>query len=635
MMRSNLRASFLFALLGLGLVTVVARAIQFQLKPDDRLEQMAAGKVRLNQKKESEEALVSRGAILDREENDLALSIIVQSFFANPKLIKNPKQVARKLAPLLKQKVSKLEGLLSEDRYFVWLKREVDAETTKQIEVLDIDGIYSRKESKRIYPHGDLARVVIGTSGHDGVGLEGIEKFYDSYLRSSDQGQRLGIRDALGRLLLYDDFDKQWFNSHQVVLTLDLRLQKILEEELRNVLQEKKPLSAQGVMLNPKTGEILAMASLDGKRPDRNEFRNRIVTDLYEPGSTFKIILAAAAIEHLGMNAHSQVFGENGAIRVGNHTIREYNHHKYGWLSLQELLEVSSNVAAAKIGLKLGTSAYEKTIRRFGFGKKTGIDLPGEEDGILRSAASWKPVELANIGFGQGIAVTPLQMAVAVAAVANGGYLVRPYILSHIFAPPSGKAEQKVVFENRPDVREIIPAERARILTDMLSHITDEGSTGVAAAISGYRIAGKTGTSQKLVEKVNSRGKTYKTYTSENSIVSFVGYVPANDPAFVLLILYDDPEGRVSGGVTAAPTFRRVASRALATMGVTPDRKHPPRVQASPSETGRFVGKTFEEVLQEVKALPQEQRAKIDLIGYGVAVREEVDDDWQMKVYFK
>lgn len=633
---SRFRSSFIFVVIALGFVLVVARAVQFQVAPDPRLKRIASGKEKLNQQQQSEDLITSRGPIVDRNGSDLALSIIVKSFFANPKVIKNPGAVAQSLSPLLDIPVAKLKTLLSQDRYFVWLKREVDDAVAKKIDALNLEGVYSRKESKRIYPHGDLGRSIIGVSGTDGVGLEGIEKSYDSYLKSADQTGEKGIRDALGRLLLFDDFEREWFDSHHVVSTIDIRLQRIMEEELMAVVKEKKPKSAQAIMMNPKTGEIMAMASIEGERSDAQPLRNRAVSDVYEPGSTFKIVLAAASLDKLGMSADSQIFGENGSFRVGSHIIKEYHNHRYGWLTLQELLEVSSNVASAKLGLKLGAEDFESVIRRFGFGGDTGVDLPGEEPGLLRAASSWKPIELANIAFGQGLAVTPLQLVRAVAAVSNGGVMVKPYVVSRVIAPQTRGREPSVVYQAASEEKSVLEAEKAKKLVDMLTHVTEQGSTGFLAAIEGYKIAGKTGTAQKLVETVNAKGRKIKTYSGDHSVVSFVGFVPAYDPAFVLLVVYDDPEGKASGGNTAAPSFRRIASRSLALLGVPPETKlEASNGSVQAAEGTRFVGKSFQDVLKEVKSMPAEQRAKVDLIGFGTAFREEILEDQRMKIYFK
>lgn len=636
-MKSRVRSMFLFWILGLGFIAICLRAIQLNIRPDPRLTRFSVTKEKLVQQSQSEDLITSRGAILDRQGRELALSIVTKSYFANPKLIKDPTRAARRIAPILKMPVSKVKELLSQDRFFVWLKREVDEVTSRQLEELNIDGLYSRKESKRVYPQGELARSVIGVSGRDGIGLEGLEKVYDSRLRSSDKGSSLGFKDALGRLLLFSDFEKEWFESPQIVTTIDSRLQRIAEDELKATVKDKKAISGQAIMMNPKTGEILAMASVEGDRGVPNELRNRPVVDLFEPGSTFKIILAAAALEQLGMTPNSQVFGENGLMRVGNRTIKEFHGKKYQWVSLQELLEVSSNIASAKIGLKLGPDKFYSVIQKFGFGQPTGIDLPGEAGGLLRSPSDWKPIETANISFGQGIAVTPMQMVRAIAAIANGGYLPTPHLVSRVTSQATPSTAPQTIWQPTLERKEIFSPDKARVLTEMLTQVTKAGSTGVEAGIEGYQVAGKTGTAQKLVEKQNARGKTFRTYSLDQSIVSFVGYVPANDPEFVLLVLYDDPKGRVSGGHTAAPSFRRIASRALAVMGVPPVTTQPAHVKTTRpvADGGQFIGKSFREVLGELQRMPAEKRASIDLVGFGTCVREEKDQNERLIVYFE
>lgn len=386
--------------------------------------------------------------------------------------------------------------------------------------------------------------------------------------------------------------------------------------------------------MNPRTGAIMAMASIDGERAPETYFRNRVISDVYEPGSTFKTILAASGMEHLGMTAKSLVFGENGKLRIGNRSIREYNGKKYAWLTLQEILEVSSNVAAAKVGLRLGNHRLEKTIRSLGFGDKTGIDLPGEARGIVRSAEAWKPIDLANISFGQGIAVTPLQMARAISAIANGGFLVTPHVVEKV-AIKDSEGKERILWKPQLETNEVLSAEKTRELTEMLVEVTHKGSTGVRASVPGYSVAGKTGTSQKLIKEELPSGKTRMTYSSKHSIVSFAGYVPALDPAFVLLVLYDDPEGRTSGGNTAAPSFQRVARKSLGILGVKPyQAKKKVQKEAGELLTGKFVGKSFQTVLEEVRGWKLERQAYVNLVGTGRAVREEMDGE-VLNVYFE
>jgi len=629
---SRARSFVIFGLLGLGFVLVLARAIQFQVKPSEKLQKLAESKKSWGQKKSEGKMIRSRGSIVDRHGNELALSLISKSFFANPRLIANPELVAKQLAPHLKMNAGEIRKLLSQDRFFVWLEREVPENNAKKIENLEIPGIHYNKESKRVYPHEDVGKAILGISGRDGLGLEGVEKFYDSWLLTSDEAENLGLRDAMGRLLLFRDYDRQWFEAFDVQLTIDWRIQKLVEDELKKTIKETQALGGQAILMNPQNGEILAMASIEGNRSDESKLRNRTISDLYEPGSTFKIFTALAGLEKLHLAPSSQIYAENGSFRVGAHSVREFNHKKYGWLSLEEMLSLSSNVASSKIGLKLGAENLEELLRRLGFGERTGIDLPGEARGILRRPSDWKPIDLANISFGQGVAVSPIQLIRGVSAIANGGFLVKPHVVSQIVREGP---EKQSVWKAPVERREILSAQQTRVLTQMLTRVAEEGGTGTRAAIKGYRVAGKTGTSQKLVEEETSSGRKRRVYSTEKSIVSFVGYAPAEDPAFVLLVIYDEPKTATgSGGYTAAPSFRRIASPTLALLGKTPRDSVSKPKQRSQSEDFKFLGKNFREVLEEVRQWDKEKRESVELIGFGKAVREETEDD-KIRIYFE
>lgn len=627
---SRARATILFWILFLGFVGVLARAVLFQLHPDSRLKEFVSNKSEWNQRRSKEVLLKSRGSIFDRRGNELALSLISKSFYANPRLIENPRSLAYKIGRTLSMPPAKVEELLKSDRYFVWLKREVDHETARKLEALDLRGVSSSKESKRVYPHGELAKTILGLSGRDGVGLEGVEKFYDEWLQAADKADELGVRDALGRVLLFKDFERQWFDGHNLILTVDLRLQKILEEELRQSLASNGALGAQAIMMDPQTGAILAMASIDGNRDEKPNFRNRSISDVYEPGSVFKVMAALAALDKLHLSAKSQIYAENGTLKVGRHSVREFGRRKFEWLTLQEMLAVSSNVAAAKLGLQVGAKNLGEIIDRLGFGSLTGIDLPGEARGLVRPYKDWKPIDLANISFGQGIAVTPLQMTRALAAIANGGFLVKPYVVDRIENSNGGR---ETVMATTPQKREVFRAELSRQLTDMLISVTAPGGTGAQAAIPGFLVAGKTGTSQKLVDELQG-SKTVRVYSESHSIVSFGGYVPAYDPAFVMLVLYDDPKGDATGGATAAPSFRRIASRSLGILGIRPQATIPEARAIVQEPDHVFVGKSFREVLEEIRSWDESRRSKVELFGYGRAVREEFRDD-TIQIFFE
>lgn len=621
------RAFFLLCVLFAGFLLVFGRSVQLQLKPHSKLVEFTENKKSWVERRAEEKLLESRGAILDRHAKPLAISLISESFFANPRQIENPKSVSYKLARYLGMERDKVLSLLTQDRYFVWLKREVDEETAKKIRELEIRGIHSSKESKRSYPHAPLAQQVIGFSGRDGKGLEGVEKSYDSWLRIKDEAKDTSVRDALGRFLRFKDFDRQWFEGNDVVLTLDLQLQRILESEMKAVVANKKAKRGLAVMLEPETGEVLAMATINAESSAR-DFRNRVISDIYEPGSTMKIFTAIAAMARLHMSPESQIFAEEGLLQVGPNRVREYNRKKFGWLSLEEVIAKSSNVAAAKLALKLDSQNLYTWIKRSGFGVETDIDLPGEEAGILREASSWRSIDLANIGFGQGLAVNLLQMARAYAAIANGGYLVQPHIVKEI----RRSLDSQLAWRFSAHRKEVFDPRLVRQAKEMLVAATQEDGTGVAAQVANFEVAGKTGTTQKLVEVENSRGSKYKTYSSEKVIASFAGFVPAYDPKFVLVVAYDEPEAPASGGSVAAPSFARIATKALAVLGAEAQPKFEPGAQNDQGQL--FVGKHFREVLKEVQRWEKEKQSQLKLYGYGVAVREELQGE-ELKVYFE
>lgn len=622
----RIRAAFCFWLIFLGFAAVIYRAVDFQVSPDPRLVKLSTSKERWNERKQSEGMLQSRGAILDSNNEELALSLISKSFFANPRLIKDPEIVAPKLARHLRLSSQHVENLLKQDRYFVWLKREVPEEQARQIESLNIQGVHASKESRRVYPHSPLAQPILGISGRDGTGLEGVEREYNRWLETSDQAGELGVRDALGRLLLFRDFEKQWFESHDIQLTLDLRLQRVLEAELKQTLEKTGAIRAQGALMDPHSGAILAMATVDGDGVEPSPYRNRIVSDNYEPGSTFKLVTALAAMEDLGLKPTSQIFAENGRLQIAGRTVREYNSREFAWISLEEMLVKSSNVAAAKLGLKLGAQPLYEKMETLGMLERTGIDLPGEARGIVRKPSSWKPIDIANISFGQGAAFTPLQMLRAFAVIANGGYLVRPHVVSKIRSSDTSE----LVWESRPERTEVLSADLTRNLTKMLTQVTDQGGTGSLAAVPGFQVAGKTGTAQKLVE--SEEGGKY--YSSENSRVSFIGYVPAGRPRFIAYVMYDDPKGHASGGATAAPSFRRFAERSLGILGVQAEKKLSRKLSAKPADGAEFIGKSFSEVLNELEDWDQAQRMRVELFGYGKVVKEEKKGE-KLHLYFE
>ncbi len=508
--------------------------------------------------------LPRRGTIFDRKGREFAISLATDSLYAHPKKVASPEEVATILAKILGEEEPLLRGLKSA-RPFVWLKRKLEKEKAEEIRRLKLKGIGFLEERRRFYPHGEFASHLLGFVGVDDCGLEGIEFLYDRQLQGV--GRRYSTRsDGWGREIL--PFREGHFSSSEgkdLVLTIDGMVQYIAEQELDVVFRESMAKAASIIVSQPKTGEILALAN----RPtfDPNAFadyppearRNRAITDWFEPGSTFKFVTAAASLEEGIFDQEDMVDCEGGEFEVfPGHFIHDYNYrsHPLGELSFSQVIEESSNVGVVKIALRLGEGKLYHYIRRFGFGERTGIDLPGEACGLVRSCSRWSKASIGAIPYGQEVAVTPIQLLMAISAVANGGYLMEPKVVKCIV--PDG--EEALRFEPKVK-RRVISSTTARKLTHILEGVVERG-TGRRARISGYSIAGKTGTAQKAEPGVGySRGKY---------VVSFVGYFPAYDPEIVILVMIDEPKGNYCGGSLAAPVFRRVAERILGYMRIPP-----------------------------------------------------------------
>lgn len=499
-----------------------------------------------------------RGTVFDRHGRDLAVSLEAASAFAQPAAVRDPRKTARELSPILRLPPSEILKKLQGGRSFVWLKRRIDPDQAQAIKQLRLEGIHLIPESKRYYPKQELAAHVLGFVGMDDRGLEGLEYHYDALLGG---GPRWAVshRDALGRIIFKEEDPSP---GYDVKLTLDEFIQYITERELERAVEKAKALGGTAIVMDPKTGEVLALASFPTFDPNRYQAspptsrRNRATVDVYEPGSTFKVIMAAAALEEGRVTHQERFYGEQGTIQVGRVTIRD--HEPYGWLTFGEVLAYSSNVGAIKVGMKLGKSLSYSYISSFGFGSPTGIDLPGESRGLIRRPKSWSLVSLGALSIGQEIAVTPIQLATAMAVVANGGVLVRPFLMKEVIAP-----DGRVLKVTKPlRIRRVLSEATARALTDLLKMVVTEG-TGTLAALEGYEVAGKTGTAQKL-DPATGR------YSRRKLIASFVGFVPASAPKLLILVMIDEPKGEAWGGTVAAPAFREIASGALKYLKIPP-----------------------------------------------------------------
>jgi cell division protein FtsI (penicillin-binding protein 3) len=491
------------------------------------------------------------------------MNMEVPSVFGVPTALESPAVTARHLSPVLHVRRDELEKKLRQDKSFVWLARKVEPEQGQRLERLSLDGIGVVMEGRRFYPKGPLLAHVLGFAGMDGQGLEGLERRYESQLHGE---KRITIlqRDALGRTVFPKGLaETPPAPGHALTLTIDEVIQYIAEKELEEAVNHARGKSGTIIVMDPQTGAILAMAvsprfdpnSVAALTPDR--WRNRALTDTYEPGSTMKVIVAAAALEEKVMMPGTMLFGENGRMMVASTTI--HDHEKMGWMTFAQAVQKSSNIGAAKTGMALGEQRLYRYLQSFGFGQRTDIDLPGEVSGLLKQPKEWQRRSLASISMGQEIGVTTLQLVAAIAAIANNGVMMKPYVLSEI-------RDQKglLLKETMPQVkRRVVSPETAKTLTTILEGVVTNG-TGTKAAIPGFRVAGKTGTAQKIDPRTG-------TYSSTQFIGSFIGYVPAEAPRLAMIVVIDEPQGEAWGGVVAAPVFRRVGEQALNYLGVSRD----------------------------------------------------------------
>ncbi|MDR3605986.1 MAG: penicillin-binding protein [Oligoflexia bacterium] len=537
---------------------LASRAAFIQLGINHRLENMS--------RRQFQSRLLiqpSRGAILDRNGEALAINSEAQSIAVNPsKLakIQNRRLVAHLLAKATELPYSRILEHISNKREFAWIKRHIsdeDVARLRRYHILNSDGdpitgVWLVRESERVYPHGELAAHVVGGVNLDSEGKEGIELSMNERLRGKVISMS-AIKDAYGRPA-FIDVSTEGRDGEPVTLTIDNSLQFSVEEELRSAINKTGAKGGSVIVMNAVNGEILAMANAPSFNPnDRvspaDHRRNRALTDGYEPGSTMKPVLLASGLSK-GMHLTDVVWGERGKFKLQGRTISEAEaHEKFEWLSLKKIITVSSNVGAAKLALKVGPDAYLNMLKAYGFGSKTGIDFPGEISGRVPPRKSWQPLTTANIGFGQGVLVTPIQMLRAYATFANGGWLVQPTLIKTPEKPEKERAAPK----------RVISAQVAAQVTEALESVTHKelDGTGQKAVLPGFRVAGKTGTAQK-VDPLNGH------YSRTKHIASFIGFpVLSGDqlrdtPRIVVYTMLDEPQGVYYAGETAAPLFREV-----------------------------------------------------------------------------
>ena len=504
-----------------------------------------------------------RGAILDRAGRPLAVSVDADSIYAVPQDVTDADRTATALARALGTDAAGRRELLAhlqKNRAFVWIKRKVSPGAARAVRDLQLDGIGFLSESRRYYPKRELASQVLGYVGLDNQGMSGVEYTFEEALKGRKETVVV-TTDARRRPVGHTE--KPSTEGLNVVLALDETVQHVAERELDRAMAETQSMAGIVLVVEPFTGEVLAMANRPTFNPNRfaaypaTRWKNRAVTDAYEPGSIFKLVTAAAGIQERVVEPHEVLDCGRGSIEIAGVTIND--HAVYDKLTFAQAVAKSSDIGMIRVAQRLGREQFARYMREFGFGAATGVDLPGESAGLLRPTSRWSAISLASLSFGQEVGVTALQMAMATAAVANGGYLMKPLVLRSVL-----DREGRVVKETKPlAVRRVLQPETVDTLTEILKSVVREG-TGKRAAVPGYVVAGKTGTAQK----VDATGR----YSMIDHVASFVGFVPASRPALVILVSLDTPRGqRNEGGDVAAPVFAHVAEQALRHLAVPSD----------------------------------------------------------------
>ncbi|NOX34416.1 MAG: penicillin-binding protein 2 [Deltaproteobacteria bacterium] len=502
-----------------------------------------------------------RGQILDRNMNKLATSIDAVSITACPLKIQDPATAAKRLAKILSISQKKLQNTLSSHRMFAWVAKRISPDQATQIRKLSLDGIYFENDSKRFYPNRDLASQVLGFTGDEDSGLEGLEFKYNSVLEGNSVKIRIK-RDGNGRILDLDKKKSAGLKGDSIVLTIDKKIQFLSEQILEKTVKTHQAKSGIALVMRPKTGELLSIAHFPRFNPNNFKgynnavFRNRAVTDAFEPGSAMKVFTAAAALEK-GFSPKSIFFCENGTYRIGTFTIHDT--HPHSWLSISQIIKFSSNIGAAKIVETIGDKALYNYLRSFGFGSKTRIGSPGETSGSLNPYKKWSRIDAGTISFGQGVAVSAIQLLSGISAIANDGKLMRPMLIKKIISSTG-----KDLIEYHPEtIRRVISSKTAHQVKKMMSLVVNEDGTGTKAAMDGYTVCGKTGTAQKAL-------KNKKGYSKNNYISIFTGFAPEENPELAILVVVDEPRKQYYGGDVAAPAFKTILAESFSYLNIAP-----------------------------------------------------------------
>lgn len=561
------------AAVGLVFTGFSLRLIYLQVNKHEEYSKIAAAKHSIRQP-----IFARRGLIQDRNGEILAANVPVRRVILDGSHVTNAAELARVAAPYLEMDVTELAKQLDTDKRFVVISRDLPEEKSlalrKELVAKSLKGLSFSESTTRLYPNGEMLSHVIGFLGRKDLaddnllGVEGIERSFEEHLRGQD-GFRHIERDRTGReIVVYRGQEQSPVNGATVELTIDMGLQAIVEAELDAACAEMQPNTAVAVLANPWTGEILAMASrpnfdpnnLQSTRPEM--MKNRVIMDVVEPGSTFKIVVCSAALTERVVNHKTQIFCENGRFFYGGRTLKDHRGH--GQMTVHDILVKSSNIGCAKMALMLGEDKYYEYVRGFGFGERSGIALPGESPGILQPPHRWDKLTITRMPMGHSIAVTPLQMTMAMGAIANGGKLMKPQIVRSV-----RDVDGTEIVKMTPEVvRQVVPEDTAKFVSAALAAVTGQGGTAKLAAVPGFETAGKTGTAQK----VDPNGG----YTPGKYVVSFLGYLPAENPAFVCLVMIDDAKlssGLNYGGLVAAPIFARIGEKAARYMNLVPTLK--------------------------------------------------------------
>jgi cell division protein FtsI (penicillin-binding protein 3) len=564
-----LRARCVLLLFGLGFAACLARAAQLQLLQHAHLKQLAQDQYVGNVK-----ITARRGQIADRHGRALAISVDLPSIFADPRRIADAPRAASLLAPTLGMGRAELLAKLRSRRAFVWLKRQVEPAVHARVLALKLRGVGSTKEPKRFYPQRDVAAQVVGLAGMDARGLEGIEKFLDKELLGEQQRVQT-MRDARGQAVLLGGLDpSQKAAGYDTRLTLDSQLQHSAQVAVQRAMVQSRAKAAAAIVLDVASAEVLAMAvvpSFDANagNPSAAQRRNRLVTDMFEPGSTLKPYVVAAALDSGKVNAQSTFFCENGRYAIGRRSIGDTSPH--GWMGLTQILAKSSNIGMAKISVAMGRQNLEAALRRGGLGQRSGIELPGETAGRLRHSAGWSDLETATIAFGQGLAVSGLQLAALYRVLAADGIYKEPRLVQEL-RHPDGSLAPRLPATPPPRPRRVLSARAVRQVVRMMeASVMPHEGTGRLAAVPGYRVAGKTGTAQKA--DPFSGG-----YSRTDYLALFAGFLPAEAPRVVILVAVDEPQSSHYGGVVAAPVFAQIGLAAMQRLGVPPTEPVAPAV---------------------------------------------------------